>query len=128
LTESSRRTVRIALALALAWGPRPCRVRPSALEVLYFYMAACPACEESRKSLSGAAAVVVYSQQYRDPVVRVYDLLEDADASDALAAAMDTYNIPQEKLRLPLLIVNGTAYFGLEEVRPAIAALDRRRR
>jgi len=126
-SEHTRWTARVFLGLGLAVGILSGCARPK-LEVMYFYMATCPACEESRKSLSGAAAVRIYSQQYRDPVVRVYDLLEDVDASGALAAAMGTYRIPAEELRLPLLIVNGTVFLGLEEIRPAIAALDRRKR
>ena len=124
----SRRTAWTLLALGLAAAAALSSCARPRREVLYFYMAVCPACEESRLSLSGAAAVRVYSEQYRDPVVRIYDLLEDTDASDALAAALEKYQIPPEKLRLPMLIVNGTVYLGLEEIRPAIAALTRKKR
>jgi hypothetical protein len=117
------RTLGALIACALSAG---CDRRPT-LEVLYFYSAICPACEESRKSVAGANSVRYYADQYRNPSVRIYDVLHDASAQDALVAAIGKYGIPIDKQRLPLLIVNGTASSGLQDVAIAITALERRK-
>jgi hypothetical protein len=98
------------------------------LEVLYFYSAICPACEESRRNKDGATSVLYLTQKKRGAEVRVYDVYDDDGAQDALIAAIDKYDIPVEKQQLPLLVVNGKATSGLVEVEKAILALEPRRR
>jgi hypothetical protein len=98
------------------------------LEVLYFYSAICPACEESRRNKFGATSVLYFTDKRRGAEVHVYDVYHDDGAQDALFAAIDKYAIPLAKQQLPLLVVNGKATSGLEEVEKAILALDPRRR
>ena len=90
-------------------------------EVLYFYSAICPSCEESQRSTAGVASLFSLARENRRTEVRVWDVYHDEGAQDALLAAVDKYGVPLGKQGLPLLIVNGTASSGLDEVEAAIA-------
>lgn len=96
--------------------------------MLYFYSAICPACEDSRRNKDGASSVLYLTDRRRGAEVRVYDVYQDDGAQNALFAAIDRYGIPVEKQQLPLLVVNGKATSGLDDVEKAILALDPRRR
>jgi hypothetical protein len=125
LARSLPRAVVAAILIAcLAAG---C-VRKPPLEVLFFYSAICPSCETSRKALQDAGSVSYYAQQYHDPKVEIVDVYKSAASQDALLKAIDTYQVPSEKQALPLLIVNGAAYSGFDEVEKALRSLDRRKR
>jgi hypothetical protein len=97
------------------------------LEVLYFYDAACSACDESRRSLENVASLAAVKR--RDGRIRVstYDVGRSGEASTALFAAIERHRIPKEKQALPLLIINGAWYAGLEEAERAIDSLVRTR-
>jgi hypothetical protein len=120
----SRASVAALLVAILAAG---CARKPP-LEVYFFYSAICPSCETSRKALQDAGSLSYYAQQYRSPKVEIVDVYKNAASQDALLKAIDTYKVPREKQALPLLIVNGTAYSGFEEVATALRSLDRRKR
>ena len=107
----------LLLSVTVACAPR----KP--VEVLYFYSAICPSCEESQRSERGMSSLVDLGHTNRRVELEVWDVYRDSGAQDALFAALDTYRVPLEKQGLPLLMVNGTAYSGLEEVERAIAEL-----
>lgn len=100
------------------------------LEVLSFYSAICPACEESSRSRNGGTSLLYLARDRKRVELQTWDVSKDEGAQDALFAAVDRYRIPLEKQGLPLLVVNGRASSGLEEAEAAIGELgsrDRRR-
>jgi hypothetical protein len=113
--------------VAGAWLLTACAPRER-MEVLYFYSAVCPACEESRRSQEGVSSLAFLAGKKRRVDLHYYDVYHDGGAQDALLAALDKYRIPLERQGLPMLIVNGTATVGLEEVEAAIRELSARRR
>lgn len=92
--------------------------------VLFFYGAVCPSCEESKRSVADAIMVASAVRGRRGATALIYDVYESAEASDALIAAIERYQLPPEKQGLPLLIVDGRAWSGLEEVEEGIASLS----
>jgi len=126
MVKAARRLA-VAITVVIAGGFLVACGSGRGLEVLYFYSAACSACDESRRSLENVASLAAFKR--RDGQIRVftYDVGRSGEASAALFAAIERHRIPKEKQALPLLIVNGACYAGLEEAERAIDSLIRTR-
>jgi len=93
------------------------------IEIQYFFSPVCPACEESQKALEQASSLSYLQRQNRRIHLETFDVVHSDEASDALFAAIDKYRVALDRQTLPLLIVDGTVYSGLEEVESAIRDL-----
>ena len=116
--------VRSILALGIAVGLLGACAARERVQVLYFFSAVCPSCEESQRAVRGASSAAYAASRDARIEVHVYDVYRDEEAMDALLAAVDRFKVPVERQGLPLLIVNGEAYSGLDEVEPALAKLQ----
>ncbi len=114
---SAPRRVTALLALLTLFLSFPICARAEKPPLLYFYENYCESCSLEQAFLRDFGALT--GQSAEGYACSFYDMQKGASRA-ALDAAIETYKIPEDKQRLPLLILDGVVYAGNTEIQRSL--------